>query len=63
MVAGVCYVKGDNVDNGRGFEGKQFDCVLDVGYVVERGSLKGLSVRSGMSLRVPTTRLTSMRTA
>jgi len=59
----VRYVKGDNIDAWRGFEGKQFERDLDIGYVVQRGSLKSLSVCGAMSLRVPTTRPTSMRTA
>jgi len=45
LVAGVRYLKGDNVDTGRGFEGKEWERDLDVGYVVQSGSLKGLGVK------------------
>jgi hypothetical protein len=45
LVAGVRYIKGDNVDTGRGFEGKDFERDLDIGYVLQSGSLKGLGVR------------------
>ncbi|WP_375738298.1 OprD family porin [Pseudomonas boanensis] len=45
LVAGVRYLTGDNVDTGRGFEGKEWERDLDVGYVVQSGSLKGLGVR------------------
>ncbi|MCF7204089.1 OprD family porin [Pseudomonas oligotrophica] len=45
LVAGVRYLKGDNVDTGRGFEGKDFERDLDIGYVLQSGALKGLGVR------------------
>nr|WP_235576657.1 OprD family porin [Pseudomonas taeanensis] len=45
LVAGVRYIKGDNVDTGRGFEGKEWERDLDIGYVVQSGSLKGLGVK------------------
>ncbi|SDG72691.1 outer membrane porin, OprD family [Pseudomonas benzenivorans] len=45
LVAGVRYLSGDNVDTGRGFEGKEWERDLDVGYVVQSGSLKGLGVK------------------
>ncbi|MGG5870775.1 OprD family porin [Pseudomonas peli] len=45
LIAGVRYIKGDNVDTGRGFEGKDFERDLDIGYVVQSGGLKGLGVR------------------
>jgi hypothetical protein len=45
LVAGVRYLSGDNVDTGRGFEGKEWERDLDVGYVVQSSSLKGLGVK------------------
>ncbi|WP_439861922.1 OprD family porin [Pseudomonas sp. MBLB4136] len=45
LVAGVRYIQGDNVDTGRGFEGKEWERDLDIGYVVQSGSLKGLNVK------------------
>ncbi|WPC03434.1 OprD family porin [Pseudomonas benzenivorans] len=45
LVAGVRYIQGDNVDTGRGFEGKEWERDLDIGYVVQSGSLKGLGVK------------------
>jgi hypothetical protein len=45
LVAGVRYLKGDNVDTGRGIEGKDRERDLDIGYVVQSGSLKGLNVK------------------
>ncbi|SDA77013.1 outer membrane porin, OprD family [Pseudomonas sp. NFPP33] len=45
LIAGVRYIKGDNVDTGRGFEGKEWERDLDIGYAVQSGPLKGLNVR------------------
>lgn len=45
LVAGVRYIKGDNINTGRGFEGKETERDLDVGYTVQSGSLKGLNVK------------------
>ncbi|MGF6691789.1 hypothetical protein M2318_001849 [Metapseudomonas resinovorans] len=45
LVAGVRYLSGDNVDTNRGFEGKEWERDLDVGYVVQSGSFKGLGVK------------------
>ncbi|MEX6504407.1 OprD family porin [Pseudomonas zhanjiangensis] len=45
LVAGVRYLRGDNVDTGRGFEGKEWERDLDIGYVVQGGPLKGLGVK------------------
>ena len=45
LVAGVRYIKGDNVDTGRGFEGEEWERDLDIGYVVQSGALKGLNVK------------------
>ncbi|MDH4564891.1 OprD family porin [Pseudomonas sp. BN411] len=39
------YIKGDNVDTGKGFEGEDWERDLDIGYVIQSGSLKGLGVR------------------
>ena len=45
LIAGVRYIKGDNVDTGRGFEGKEWERDLDIGYAVQSGPLKGLNVK------------------
>lgn len=45
LIAGVRYIKGDNVDTGLGFEGKDFERDLDIGYTVQSGALKNLGVR------------------
>ena len=51
LVAGVRYIRGDNVDvqatnrGGSRYEGKDWERDLDIGYVVQSGSLKGLGVR------------------
>lgn len=45
LMAGVRYLKGDNVDTGRGFEGQEWERDLDVSYTVQNGSLKGLNVK------------------
>lgn len=51
LVAGVRYLRGDNVDvqatnrGGPRYEGKDWERDLDIGYVVQSGSLKGLGVR------------------
>ncbi|WP_187673179.1 OprD family porin [Zestomonas carbonaria] len=39
------YITGDNVDTGLGYEGKDRERDLDIGYVVQSGSLKGLGVK------------------
>ncbi|WP_462384186.1 OprD family porin [Pseudomonas sp. Marseille-QA0892] len=41
----VRYIKGHNVDTGLGYEGKDRERDLDIAYVVQSGSLKGLGVR------------------
>ncbi|GLX15895.1 porin [Pseudomonas straminea] len=41
----VRYIRGNNVDTGRGFEGKDRERDLDISYVVQSGALKGLGVR------------------
>jgi len=44
-VTTVRFIKGDNVDTGRGFEGKEWERDLDVGYTFQSGALKNLGVR------------------
>ena len=39
------YIEGNNVDTGKGYEGKDRERDLDLGYVVQSGSLKGLGIR------------------
>jgi hypothetical protein len=41
----VRYISGNNVDTGAGFEGKDRERDLDVGYVVQSGLLGGLGIR------------------
>lgn len=41
----VRYIRGNNVNTGLGFEGKDRERDLDIGYVVQSGALKGLGVR------------------
>ncbi len=41
----IRWTKGSNVDTGKGFEGKEHQRDLDLGYVVQSGALKGLGVR------------------
>ena len=51
LIAGVRFVKGDNVDvqatNGGGerYEGKEWERDLDIGYTVQSGLLKNLNIR------------------
>ncbi len=51
LVAGVRYIRGDNVDaqatnrGGPRYEGKDWERDLDIGYTVQSGALKGLGVR------------------
>ncbi|MCY1268387.1 Porin-like protein NicP [compost metagenome] len=45
LVASTRYITGDNVDTGLGFEGKDRERDLDIGYVIQSGALKGLGVR------------------
>ncbi len=44
LIAGVRYIRGDNVDAGS-FEGKDWERDLDLGYTVQSGPLKNVSVR------------------
>ncbi|MCP6082579.1 OprD family porin, partial [Klebsiella pneumoniae] len=45
LVASARYISGRNVDTGQGYEGKDRERDLDLGYVVQGGVLKGLGVR------------------
>ncbi|WP_444436414.1 OprD family porin [Pseudomonas sp. A6] len=41
----VRYISGNNVDTGQGFEGKDRERDLDIGYTVQSGPVAGLNVR------------------
>ncbi|MDF0730120.1 OprD family porin [Pseudomonas entomophila] len=41
----VRYLRGNNVDTGRGFEGEDWERDLDIAYVIQSGVLKNLGVR------------------
>lgn len=45
LTSTVRYITGDNVDTGRGFEGKDFERDLDLAYTVQSGPLKDVSIR------------------
>ncbi|VVN90073.1 Porin-like protein NicP [Pseudomonas fluorescens] len=45
LTSTVRYITGNNVDTGKGFEGKDRERDLDIGYVVQNGTLKGLGMR------------------
>jgi hypothetical protein len=45
LVSTVRYIKGDNVDTGSAEEGKDWERDLDLGYTVQSGPLKNVSVR------------------
>nr|WP_238474332.1 OprD family porin [Pseudomonas cavernicola] len=45
LVTTVRYINGDNVSTGRGFEGKDWERDLDIGYAIQSGPLKDLGVR------------------
>jgi len=45
LVSTVRYIRGDNVDTGLGFEGKDWERDLDIGYTVQSGPLKNVGVR------------------
>ncbi|POA18581.1 outer membrane porin, OprD family [Pseudomonas sp. FW300-N1A1] len=45
LTSTVRYISGNNVDTGKGYEGKDRERDLDVGYVLQSGSLKGLGIR------------------
>ncbi|WP_376699796.1 OprD family outer membrane porin [Pseudomonas bharatica] len=62
LTAGVRYITGDNVDTGRGFEGKDRERDLDIAYVVQSGVLGASAFACAMPWPVPTTAATSTRT-
>lgn len=45
LTATVRYITGNNVDTGQGYEGKDRERDLDIGYAVQSGVLKGLGIR------------------
>ncbi|WP_413703998.1 OprD family porin [Pseudomonas sp. Pseusp16] len=45
LTSTVRYISGNNVDTGKGFEGKDRERDLDIGYVLQSGSFKGLGIR------------------
>ena len=45
LTATVRYITGNNVATGRGFEGKDRERDLDIGYAVQSGVFKGLGIR------------------
>lgn len=45
LTATVRYITGNNVDTGQGYEGKDRERDIDLGYAVQSGVLKGLGIR------------------
>ena len=45
LTATVRYITGNNVDTGLGYEGRDRERDLDIGYAVQSGMLKGLGIR------------------
>ncbi|MHC6225708.1 OprD family porin [Pseudomonas sp. X10] len=45
LTATVRYITGNNVDTGQGFEGKDRERDIDIGYAVQGGVFKGLGIR------------------
>ncbi|MNE07901.1 Porin-like protein NicP precursor [compost metagenome] len=45
LTATVRYITGNNVDTGLGYEGRDRERDLDIGYAVQSGALKGLGIR------------------
>jgi len=45
LVVGARYLKGDNVNTGRGFEGKDWERDLDIGYVIQSGPFRDVGMR------------------
>lgn len=45
LLTTVRYISGDNVDTGMGFEGREWERDLDIGYTVQSGALKDLNIR------------------
>ena len=56
LTSTVRYITGNNVHTGKGFEGKDRERDLDIGYVLQSGSLKGLGTVSYTHLTLPTNR-------
>ncbi|WP_277589264.1 OprD family porin [Pseudomonas chlororaphis] len=45
LTSTVRYIRGDNVDTGKGYEGKDWERDLDIGYVIQSGPLGGLGIK------------------
>lgn len=45
LTSTVRYLSGDNVDTGKGFEGRDHERDIDLGYTLQSGPLAGLNVR------------------
>nr|WP_259759675.1 OprD family porin [Pseudomonas sp. GCEP-101] len=45
LVSTLRYIDGDNVDTGKGYEGRDRERDIDLGYTVQSGPLAGLNVR------------------
>ena len=45
LVTTVRYIRGNNVDTGLGYEGREWERDLDIGYTVQNGALKNLGIR------------------
>jgi hypothetical protein len=45
LTSTVRYIAGNNVDTGKGFEGRDRERDLDLGYVVQSGTFAGLGIR------------------
>jgi len=45
LVTTVRYIRGNNVDTGLGYEGREWERDLDIGYTVQSGVLKNLGIR------------------
>lgn len=45
LTSTVRYITGNNVDTGKGFEGRDRERDLDLGYVLQSGTFKGLGIR------------------
>ncbi|AZC38739.1 OprD family porin [Pseudomonas chlororaphis] len=45
LTSTVRYIRGGDVDTGKGFEGKDWERDLDIGYVVQSGPLGGLGIK------------------
>lgn len=45
LTSTVRYIRGDNVDTNKGYEGKDWERDLDIGYVIQSGLLGGLGIK------------------